>query len=110
MTVTGTGKWVKSEVTQSVQDRDFHSGPLAVANTTYDGTNVLEFGFSAPEVHIVNTSGQALVFQWLSRSIGGGDSGVVQGNSSMVFRSANKQGIRLRTDSTTINCYVIALG
>lgn len=110
MAVTGTGKWTKGAVTTSVDDRDYFSGPLTISNTAYATAQTYEFGFSAPEVHIVNTSATQLVFQWLSRSGQAVDSGVVPANGSLVFRNANKQGIRLRVEAGSTTCYVIACG
>jgi hypothetical protein len=109
MALVGTGKWAKGPVTTSVDDRDFFSGSLSITNTAYDLAHTYEFGFSTPEVHLINTSATPLVFQWLSRT-GGADSGVVPANTTLSFRSANKQGIRLRVDSGTATGFVICAG
>ena len=110
MALVGTGKWTKPNFTTSVDDRDYFSADQSISNTAYAAPQTYEFGFSAPEVHQINTSNsQDLVFQWLSRS-GVADSGVVPKNSTLTFRSANKQGVRLRVESGTVVAYVIAAG
>lgn len=109
MALVGTGKWTKPNFTTSVDDRDYFSGLLSISNTAYGAAQTYEFGFSAPEVHLINTSAVQLVFQWLSRT-GAADSGAVPANSSLVFRSANKQGIRLRVDGGVASCLVMAAG
>jgi hypothetical protein len=109
MALVGTGKWTRPNFTTSVDDRDYFSGSLSISNTAYGAAQTYEFGFSTPEVHLINTSATQLVFQWLSRT-GVADSGVVPANSTLVFRSANKQGIRLRVDAGTATGFIIAAG
>lgn len=111
MAIVGTGKWAPIQnYTTSVQDRDYFSGLLTVSNTVYSAGVDLEFGFSAPEVKIVNTSATQLVFEWLNRSVAGKDSGIVPANSKLEFSSANKVGIRLRVEAGSATAYVIAVG
>jgi hypothetical protein len=112
MTIVGTGKWTPSSVGTSVQDRDYFSGVVTINNTAYADAQTYEFGFSASEVHIVNPSGGVqLVFQWLSRRNQVVDSGVIPTGSSLVLRTANKTGVRLRVESgSAAGVYVMAVG
>lgn len=110
MAITGTGLWTRTGPATSVDDRDYFSGILAISNTAYAEAQTYKFGFSAPEVHIINTSATQLVFQWLSRSGQAVDSGVVPGNTSFVLRHANKQGVLLRVEAGSSTCHVIAVG
>lgn len=111
MALTGTGAWSQdsSESNTSQQNRDFFSGPVSVGNTSYDEAHTFEFGFSAVEVYIINTGAVDLVYQWLRRD-GAVDNGVIPAGETRIWRTANKEGVRVRTDGGTSTCRIEAIG
>lgn len=113
MAITGTGTWEQktTESNSSRQNTDFFSGNLTVSNADYTapGDNKLVFGFSALEVHITNTGGSDLVFQWLRREGETVDNDVIAGGEYRVYRNANKNGMILRHNGTPTTAQVCAV-
>lgn len=110
MAITASGKWSKpaNSPTTSVDSKDYFSGVLTTT-ATYQDPNKHIFGFLAGEIHIFNTGGQDLVYQWPRLDGEAKDSGIVKAGTSVVFRRTNQPGINVRHDTSATTYHITAV-
>jgi len=97
ITLTGTGP---VDATKSPNPNKSSVGAYSfcspvLATTANYADNVLSFGVSLNEIHIVNLGGNPLAFRLASLSAG--DSGIVPANSSVTIRNVYQKGLSVRS-------------
>ena len=105
LSVSGTGPYqaIPGTPMTSVVTYAFFSGELTTSDSFED--NIFVFGANLSEIIIQNTGGSnKIAFQWPDDYIpnlpANTASGIVMPNDKIIFRKANKKGIKIRSATT----------